>query len=222
MSRVDDTVSSHHLLAPWSSLGVKPVWRISLHLLRYATVACVALAAGFAALDERPGIAIVGLGHLFESYASGWPLVCSDRMVVTPSLSSYGDGSGEHRTIEPSAITFNVIVFFAIVGSSFFVAHRLWPLIRFRQFSLSALFVLIVVVAVLAVLLRWENDVIIPDVNSDYYPITVYPWWIFFPVLYGIACFVVVSCLAMGGLMRRVARRLPWVSRKAPSEPFSA
>jgi hypothetical protein len=86
----------------------------------------------------------------------------------------------------------DVFSFIAIVACSFLVAHYTLPKLRLFRFSLSTLFIAVLVVSALACILRFELDLmtrtvaLLSSAPDVYYPITLYSWWIFVSVLYGV------------------------------------
>jgi len=171
------------------------------------------IAVGFAAFDEHSGLNESHGGYIHYTYLSGWPLVCWERYAPKPMFSIYPE-IPEQRKRDTVAVLLNLTAFMVIVASSVFVAHRLPSPLESRQFYLAHLFLLMNAVAVLATILHYELRPMTRIVAlmcggfRSYYPITLYPWWIFVPVLYGLACFVIVVSFIIGVSTYWTMRRL--------------
>jgi hypothetical protein len=202
-----------------------PFPRATFLVCRYATVAWITIAAGVATFDQRSGLVDTHGGYAHCTYLSGWPFVCMERYAPKPFFKIYPE-LPERRTIDMLAVVFDLGVFVAIVASSVLVAHRLRFLEESRQIHLAHMFVLVNVVAALAALLRHELDsltritAVIGGSLRSYYPITLYDWWVFVPVLCGVACFVVAVSSIVAASVRvvpRLVKRLHGMATKRPA-----
>ena len=122
---------------------------IVIQCLRYGTVCAVMCAFCFAAFDERPPVYAPCSGmYCHYAYSSGWPLVCSTWQVSEP-ISRFP--TPESQRIESRRVYAalgcwgNLLSFIVIAGSSFFIAHYTLPKVRSLRYSLSTLFIAIVV-----------------------------------------------------------------------------
>jgi len=197
--------------------AMKSVFRALGQVSRYATVVCVATAAGFAALKTHvcPNSAWISGMAIHYRGEYGWPLVCCADRLDAPYIDILV--RTDKREYRASAAVFDVLTILAIVASSLFVAWRLLPRLRLRRLPLSGFFVSMNVIAALAALLRYEHPYSywwsLRPWDGVYCPITSNPWWICLPMLYGIGCVVVVVSVGAGSSMRAVAWRLCQVCR---------
>jgi hypothetical protein len=187
-------------------------------LLRYGTVVAVAGAVCYATFDQRPSV--ISLSHgmrIHHTYSSGWPLICATWRVSEPQFSiEHPDFRRIEYPLELTLTGFTVDILSAsvIVACTFYVARYILPKLRTFRCSLSSLFISTTVVATLTMVLRHElvpmsrAGRLIASEPDTFYPITLYSWWIYTPVLYGIACVVIVASLVLGEICRIVARRL--------------
>ena len=201
---------------------MKPSFHLTFSLLRYATVAIVAIAAAFVAIDQRGPGAVRGSGMYDDSvYTFGWPFAAGAHQISQPILANPPQGMEriDHWDINWWLVVLNLALLAVIVLCVFGIARFYLPLIRFRRLSLSALFVAVTTASLITVLLTMEFDPMVRLFASiatpvgAYYPITLNPFWISIPVLYGLSCVSIVLANFLG----RSTRRLTWFLRKVPS-----
>lgn len=211
----------------WHESALLPLQLVQ--CLRYSTVCAVMCAFCFAALDDRSSIFAPCHGmYCHYTHSSGWPFVCVTWQVskptalVAPSESQQIESPRKYAAL---GCWVNLLSFFAMTGSSFFIAHYKLPKLRPFRYSLSTLFIAIVVACALFCILRFERDPMTRVAagmlceSNTYYPVTLYSWCVFVPVLYGAMCVVTVACLLVNCGVQELSRRID-LCRELRSKQF--
>lgn len=74
---------------PRSTMTMKSKLHITIALVRYASVAIVALASAFVAIDQRDPIVFFGHGmYDHHVYTFGWPVVAGSHQISEPMITS--------------------------------------------------------------------------------------------------------------------------------------
>jgi len=187
-------------------------------VLRAVIVGAVCAAALYVNLRGRSDAVTMRIANNVGGYSVasyGWPLTCCSRSFLgLHSPAAVATEKAASRVVHFSLFRMLVdcVVFVLLAVSALVTARRLSPKEWRVQFRLVRLLSVTTVACTICTLVFYERSYslrtcadLLPS-SCIYYPITLYPAWIYIPVFVGVACSVFVALDTLGAGLRAVLR----------------